>query len=157
LLLLLPGVVGVHVVAGSTDFVEGGVLAGRASGWAVGALLVLIVFGAAKAALVPVHGWLPIAMVARTPESALRHAVAVVKAGVFTLLKSSAYTFGDALHTTPVTQWLLWLAAATIVIASLVALTKDEIKARLAWSTVGQLAYVTSGALLATGAGVMGG
>jgi multicomponent Na+:H+ antiporter subunit D len=154
----LPGVIGVHVLAGSTDFVEGGVLAGRAGPWAAGLVLALIVFGVAKAALIPMHAWLPTAMVAPTPVSAMLHAVAVVKAGVFTLLKASVYIFGQStLDSTPVTQWLLWLAAATIVIASLVAMTKDELKARLAWSTIGQLAYVTSGALLAVSAGVTGG
>ena len=112
-------------------------------------LLLLLVFGAAKAALIPLHGWLPAAMVAPAPVSAMLHAVAVVKAGVFTILKVSAYIFGPELITAlPAATWLLWIAAATIVIASLVALTKDDLKARLAWSTVGQLAYITSAAML---------
>ncbi len=158
MVLLLPGVIGVQVLAGSTSFVEGGVLAGRAEPWTAGLLLALIVFGSAKAALMPLHAWLPVAMVAPTPVSALLHAVAVVKAGVFLLLKASVYTFGQAaLDSTPVTQWLLWIAAGAIVIASLVALTKDDLKARLAWSTISQLAYITSGALLALAAGAMGG
>jgi multicomponent Na+:H+ antiporter subunit D len=77
---------------------------------------------------------------------------------VFVILKVSAYIFGsDLIGSLPAAQWLLWLAAATIVIASLVALTKDNLKARLAWSTVSQLAYVTSAALLPASAGLAAG
>jgi multicomponent Na+:H+ antiporter subunit D len=108
--------------------------------------------------LIPLHGWLPAAMVAPAPVSALLHAVAVVKAGVFTILKISAYIFGPELITAlPAATWILWLAAATIVIASLVALTKDDLKARLAWSTVGQLAYITSAAMLPFASGLVAG
>jgi multicomponent Na+:H+ antiporter subunit D len=157
-LLLLPGIVGVWHFAGSTDFVVGGVLAGKAGPIDASILLILLVFGTAKAALMPVHAWLPNAMVAPAPVSALLHAVAVVKAGVFTLLKVSTYIFGaDLMAATPATQWLLWIAAATIVIASLVAMTKDELKARLAWSTIGQLAYITSAALIGGAAVAAGG
>jgi multicomponent Na+:H+ antiporter subunit D len=158
LLLLLPGIVAVQVLAGETSFVQGGLLAGKVEGVAASLLLALLVFGSAKAALMPLHGWLPTAMVAPTPVSALLHAVAVVKTGVFVILKVSAYIFGaDLISTLPAAQWLLWLAAATIVIASLIALTKDDLKARLAWSTVRQLAYVTSAALLPAGAGIAAG
>lgn len=156
--LLLPGIVGVFAYAGTTDFIPGGVLEGKIGPIPASVLLVLVVFGTAKAALMPLHFWLPRAMVAPTPVSALLHAVAVVKAGVFTLLKTSAYTFGpEVIQTAPVTQYLLWLAAFTIVVASLVAIRKDELKARLAWSTVGQLAYITSAALLASSAAIAGG
>lgn len=158
LTLFLPGVIAVQVMAGETSFVQGGLLAGKVEGVAAGLLLALLVFGSAKAALIPLHAWLPTAMVAPTPVSALLHAVAVVKAGVFVILKVSAYIFGaDLISSLPVAQWLLWLAAATIVIASLVAVTKDDLKARLAWSTVSQLAYVTSAALLPAGAGIAAG
>jgi multicomponent Na+:H+ antiporter subunit D len=156
--LLLPGIVGVLVIAGTTEFQLGGVLAGKADDVAASVFLLLIVFGTAKAALIPLHGWLPRAMVAPTPVSALLHAVAVVKAGVFTLLKVSVYTFGPGqMATTPAAEWLTWLAAATIVIASLVALRQDELKARLAWSTVGQLAYITAGAMMAGASGAVAG
>ncbi|MEP7209775.1 MAG: proton-conducting transporter membrane subunit [Alphaproteobacteria bacterium] len=157
-LLLLPGIVGVWHFAGSTDFVTGGVLAGKVGPIEASVLLVLLVFGTAKAALMPVHAWLPNAMVAPAPVSTMLHAVAVVKAGVFTLLKVSTYIFGaDLMAATPATQWLIWIAAATIVIASLVAMTKDELKARLAWSTIGQLAYITSAALIGGAAIAAGG
>lgn len=156
--LFLPGIIAVQVLAGETTFVPGGLLAGKVDGVGAGLLLALLVFGAAKAALMPLHAWLPAAMVAPTPVSALLHAVAVVKAGVFVILKVSAYIFGpDLISRLPAAQWLLWLAAASMVIASLVALTKDDLKARLAWSTVSQLAYVTSAALLPASSGLAAG
>jgi multicomponent Na+:H+ antiporter subunit D len=97
-------------------------------------------------------------MVAPTPVSALLHAVAVVKAGVFAMLKVSVYIFGtDFLHTTGASDWLAWTAGATILLASLVAITKDNLKARLAYSTVSQLAYIVLGAALATKWGIIGG
>ncbi len=115
-------------------------------------------FGIGKAALMPFHRWLPSAMVAPTPVSALLHAVAVVKAGVFTVLKVVIYIFGiDLLAETGASQWLIGVAAFTLVTASLVALTKDNLKARLAYSTISQLAYIVLGAALATSFGVLGG
>jgi multicomponent Na+:H+ antiporter subunit D len=158
LTLFLPGIIVVQVLAGDTSFVPGGLLAGKVDSTTASVLLAMLFFGAAKAALMPVHAWLPAAMVAPTPVSALLHAVAVVKAGVFVILKMSAYTFGPALITDlPAAQWLLWIAAASIVIASLVAMGRDDLKARLAWSTVSQLAYVTSAALLPASAGLVAG
>jgi multicomponent Na+:H+ antiporter subunit D len=158
MLLFLPGIIAVQVIAGDTVFASGGILAGKVDHVGGGILLAMLVFGAAKAALMPLHAWLPAAMVAPAPVSALLHAVAVVKAGVFVILKMSAYTFGpDLIADLPAAQWLLWIAAATIVIASLVALRKDDLKARLAWSTVGQLAYVVSAALLPASVGLVAG
>ena len=146
------------VAGGNSDFVEGGLLAGKVGPGTASALLVLFAFGIGKAALMPVHFWLPNAMVAPTPVSALLHAVAVVKAGVFAILKVSIYIFGiDLLSATPATDWILGVACFTMVVASLIAMTKDNLKARLAYSTIGQLAYVTTGAMLANPAGFMGG
>jgi multicomponent Na+:H+ antiporter subunit D len=120
-------------------------------------ILVLFAFGIGKAALMPVHAWLPNAMVAPTPVSALLHAVAVVKAGVFVMLKVSIYIFGpDLMQALPAAKGLAAIAGATIVIASLIAMTKDNLKARLAYSTISQLAYVTLGAMLATPAALLG-
>jgi multicomponent Na+:H+ antiporter subunit D len=145
-------------LTGTLDFTPGGILAGRADGPLVGLLLFLYMFGIGKAALMPIHRWLPAAMVAPTPVSALLHAVAVVKAGVFTAMKVIVYIFGiDVLHATGSSEWLMYVAAATLIIASLVALTKDNLKARLAYSTVSQLAYVVLGGALANGWGVIGG
>jgi multicomponent Na+:H+ antiporter subunit D len=106
----------------------------------------------------PFHRWLPAAMVAPTPVSALLHAVAVVKAGVFTVMKVVVYVFGiDLLSTTGASGWLTWVAAFTILAASTVAIFKDNLKARLAYSTISQLGYIVLGAALATSAGVVGG
>jgi multicomponent Na+:H+ antiporter subunit D len=145
-------------VAGTLDFTLGGILAGKASDPVVGVLLLLYMYGIGKAALMPFHRWLPAAMVAPTPVSALLHAVAVVKAGVFTVMKVVVYIFGvDFLASTGTNDWLLYIAAFTLLAASLVAMTKDNLKARLAYSTVSQLAYVVLGAALATSWGVIGG
>ncbi|NNJ65352.1 MAG: monovalent cation/H+ antiporter subunit D family protein, partial [Xanthomonadales bacterium] len=95
--LLLPAIIWTYSVAGTGDFTPGGILRGHVEGPAVGLLLGLFVFGAAKAAVMPVHRWLPAAMVAPTPVSALLHAVAVVKAGVFTVMKVLVYVFGTDL------------------------------------------------------------
>ena len=124
----------------------------------VGALLVLYAFGTGKAALMPFHRWLPAAMVAPTPVSALLHAVAVVKAGVFTVMKVVVYIFGiDFLRETGASVWLMYVAGATVLIASFVALSKDNLKARLAYSTISQLSYIVLGAALANPWGVVGG
>ncbi len=145
-------------VAGTLDFTAGGILSGKASGPVVGILLLLYMYGIGKAALMPLHRWLPAAMVAPTPVSALLHAVAVVKAGVFTVMKVAVYIFGlDLLRDTGHGQWLAYIAAATILIASLVAMTKNNLKARLAYSTISQLGYVVLGAALANDWSVIGG
>lgn len=157
-LLFLPGIIAVAVAAGSTDFTPGGLLAGQVGGTAGNVILLLLTFGVAKAALMPMHGWLPTAMVAPAPVSALLHAVAVVKAGVFTLLKVSTYIFGpELIASLSAATWILWIAGGSIILASLIALTKDDLKARLAWSTVGQLAYITSAAMLPWASGIVAG
>ena len=145
-------------LAGTLEFTSGGILAGTASAGVLGAILVLFVFGAGKAAVMPFHRWLPAAMVAPTPVSALLHAVAVVKAGVFTVLKVAVYIFGlDLLGTLAAATWLAWAAGATIILGSLVAFTKDNLKARLAYSTISQLSYIVLGAMLANKWGIIGG
>lgn len=145
------------IVAGTLDFTDGGILDGKISDTLATVLIFLYVFGIGKAAVMPFHQWLPAAMVAPTPVSALLHAVAVVKAGVFSVLKVSLYIFGlDFLETTQASYWLAYIAGATIIIASLIAMTKDNLKARLAYSTVSQLSYVVLGAMLATSSGAIG-
>jgi len=148
--LQLVAIIWTWVLAGTLDFRTGGILAGTASTGVLSAILVLYVYGVGKAALMPFHRWLPAAMVAPTPVSALLHAVAVVKAGVFTVLKIAVYVFGiDLLQTLTTTTWLAWAAAATIILGSLVAFQKDNLKARLAYSTISQLSYIVLGAMLA--------
>jgi multicomponent Na+:H+ antiporter subunit D len=157
---LLTAVMWTWVVAGQNlDFVEGGLLADVSlSPIVASTLLLLFVFGIGKAALMPFHFWLPNAMVAPTPVSALLHAVAVVKAGVFAVMKIAVYIFGDELlRATPSREFIIMVACVTIVLASLIAMTKDNLKARLAYSTIAQLAYVTLGAMLADRAGMLGG
>jgi len=156
--LQLVAIIWTWVLAGTLDFRTGGILAGTASTGVLSAILVLYVYGVGKAALMPFHRWLPAAMVAPTPVSALLHAVAVVKAGVFTVLKIAVYVFGvDLLQTLTTTTWLAWAAAATIIIGSLVAFRKDNLKARLAYSTISQLSYIVLGAMLANDLGIIGG
>ena len=156
--LQLVAVIWTWTITGTLDFTKGGILEGHIAGPMVAVLLALYAFGIGKAALMPFHRWLPAAMVAPTPVSALLHAVAVVKAGVFTMLKVGIYIFGiDFLAETGASEWLMWLAAFSIIAASLVAMTKDNLKARLAYSTVSQLSYITLGMALATSMGVLGG
>ena len=141
--LLLPALLWVYSVTGTLDFRPGGIVAGHFDGALAGALMFLFMFGIGKAALMPIHRWLPAAMVAPTPVSALLHAVAVVKAGVFTVTKVIVYTFGiDFLQNQPSTHWLLYIAGFTIIVASIVAMRQDHLKRRLAYSTVSQLSYV---------------
>jgi len=156
---LLVATIWTYVLAGTLDFVPGGILASTdIEATMVAILLGLFAFGIGKAALMPFHRWLPAAMVAPTPVSALLHAVAVVKAGVFTMLKVGIYVFGlDFLSSTGSSEWLMWLAAFSILAASVVAMTKDNLKARLAYSTVSQLSYITLGVALATSMGAVGG
>ncbi|MEL6947501.1 MAG: proton-conducting transporter membrane subunit, partial [Pseudomonadota bacterium] len=156
--LLLTAIVWTYVLAGTLDFRLGGILDGKVSASLMPILLALFAFGIGKAALMPFHRWLPAAMVAPTPVSALLHAVAVVKAGVFTMLKVGVYVFGiDTLSSTGASEWLMWLAAFSIIAASTVALKQDNLKKRLAYSTVSQLSYITLGMALATSMGVIGG
>lgn len=150
-ILLLFGVIGIWVLTGTLDFATGGILAGHIDPFYVPLLLALFAFGIGKAALMPLHRWLPAAMVAPTPVSALLHAVAVVKAGVFTVLKVAVYVFGiDFLRETGSSDWLVWVASFSILAASIVAMSKTNLKARLAYSTISQLGYIVLGAALAT-------
>lgn len=156
--LQLVAVIWTWTLTGTLDFTKGGILEGHVAGILVPVLLALYAFGIGKAALMPFHRWLPAAMVAPTPVSALLHAVAVVKAGVFTMLKVGIYIFGiDFLAATGASEWLMWLAAFTIIAASVIAMTKDNLKARLAYSTISQLSYITLGMALATSMGAIGG
>lgn len=141
--LFLPAIICTYVVAGTGDFVLGGILANKLEGAGVGVLLALFVFGIGKAAVMPVHRWLPAAMVAPTPVSALLHAVAVVKAGVFAVTKVIIYIFGvEHLLESSSGDWLIYVGAFTILVASLVALRQQNLKRLLAYSTVAQLSYV---------------
>jgi multicomponent Na+:H+ antiporter subunit D len=141
--LFLPAIIWTYSLAGTGDFTTGGILAGKLNDPEIGLLLGLFVFGIGKAAMMPMHKWLPAAMVAPTPVSALLHAVAVVKAGVFAITKIIVYIFGiEFLFAAPSSSWLLYAAAFTIITASLVAIRQTNIKRLLAYSTIAQLSYV---------------
>ena len=157
IVLLLVAVAYTWVLAGTLEFGAAPILAGKAEGGLLAGLLALYMFGTGKAALMPVHRWLPAAMVAPTPVSALLHAVAVVKAGVFVVVKVIVYVFGvEALAASGAAGWLALVAGFTILAASVVALRADNLKRRLAYSTVSQLSYVVLAAAILTPLSVVG-
>jgi multicomponent Na+:H+ antiporter subunit D len=159
--LLLMGVAVLHALAGSPDFIPGGYLGPlvedhRAS--LILAFALLIAGLGVKAALIPMHGWLPTAMVAPAPVSALLHAVAVVKAGAFGIMRVVYDVYGvEPMDLLQLTQPLLWLAGATIMYGSIKALQQQEIKRRLAYSTVSQVSYITLGVALLGPVAAIGG
>jgi len=159
--LLLPAMVLVYVTTGTLDFapdIRQGVFGAGASRALVTAVYFLSIFGYAKAAIMPFHNWLPSAMVAPTPVSALLHAVAVVKVGVFSICRVMLYVFGvDLLKEYGLGYATAWIASFTILAGSVIALTKDNLKARLAYSTISQLSYIVLGVALLTDAGITGG
>jgi multicomponent Na+:H+ antiporter subunit D len=149
-------------VAGTLEFQTDGIPAVREQITEHSTLLFIIftlfLFGFAKNALMPLHSWLPAAMVAPTPVSALLHAVAVVKTGVFCTLRVFLFVFGPvAMHEIGADQLALAAASVTILVGSLLALGQDNLKARLAFSTVSQLSYIILGAALLNPDGVKGG
>ena len=161
--LFFAAICTVYVICGIGDFVAGGFLAetaggGRPSGAVLCLLfLMMIVGGAVKAGVMPLHSWLPSAMVAPTPVSALLHAVAVVKAGAFCVLRVVCYVFGPQLSIAcGGAKLLAWAAALTIIVSSFIALRKDNLKARLAFSTVGQLSYIVMGICVCAQASIAG-
>ena len=146
--LFFAAIVWVYVKYGTLEFVPGGFIEAGSMEKGLMCLLffMMIVGGAVKAGVMPLHGWLPSAMVAPTPVSALLHAVAVVKAGAFCVLRVVCYVFGpSAAAWCGGAEILSWFAAATILLSSLVAMRQDNLKARLAFSTVGQLSYIVLG------------
>ncbi|MGH7349756.1 MAG: proton-conducting transporter membrane subunit, partial [Candidatus Rokuibacteriota bacterium] len=140
------------VAAGTLELRPGGMFSADTPAGTVWLVFALLGLGVGvKAAVIPLHAWLPLAMIAPTPVSALLHAVAVVKAGVFGTLRVVGYVLGpDALAASGAWLLLAWVAAATIVLASLAALLQDNLKRLLAFSTVSQLSYIVLGAALAT-------
>ncbi|MEK7286695.1 MAG: monovalent cation/H+ antiporter subunit D family protein [Nitrospirota bacterium] len=160
---LLAAIVLTYSIAGTLDFIPGGIFAPAFEGEEVESglltvIYVLFLIGFAKAAIMPLHSWLPAAMVAPTPVSALLHAVAVVKVGVFSVLRIIFHIFGvDMMETLGLGVMTLYLTSFTIIMASVYALTQDNLKARLAYSTVSQLSYIVLGAVLLSPSGMMGG
>ncbi|HHV15894.1 MAG TPA: monovalent cation/H+ antiporter subunit D family protein [Gelria sp.] len=157
LLFFLPAIFLTYYYTGTLDFSTSGILAGTAPDAVLIITFILFIAGIAKAALMPFHAWLPAAMVAPTPVSALLHAVAVVKAGVFTVIRVVLFIFGvDLLKGLSLGYYLAYFAAFTIIVASLIALRQDNLKRRLAYSTVSQLSYTILGVALLTPSAVTG-
>ena len=156
--LALPAMLIIYSLTGTLDFASQGILPFGLSKSTVTVLLLMCVFGFAKAGIMPFHAWLPAAMVAPTPVSALLHAVAVVKVGVFSIFRVITGIFGsDLLLSLNLGTVLCYIAAFTILTASLIALSQDGLKRRLAFSTIGQLSYIILGAALLSPKGQMGG
>jgi len=156
--LVLPAMLVIYSLTGTLDFNQPGLLAGVSSQAVVVVLLLMMVLGFAKAGIMPMHGWLPAAMVAPTPVSALLHAVAVVKVGVFSIFRVMTGVFGvHLLRALDLGTLVAIIASVTILVASLIALSQDGLKRRLAFSTIGQLSYIVLGAALLTPKGMTGG
>ena len=156
--LLLAAIILTYNIAGTLEFSHDGLFGGKGNPALLTVVYFLFIFGFAKAAIMPVHSWLPAAMVAPTPVSALLHAVAVVKVGVFSVLRVIFHVFGPSLMSElNLGVATALLASFTILMASIYALTRDNLKARLAYSTVSQLSYVVLGASLLTPSGMLGG
>ncbi len=159
---LLPAMALIYVQCGTLDFavsdIHKGIFPAGGSRVLVSVTYALCLLGFAKAAIMPLHSWLPAAMVAPTPVSALLHAVVVVKVGVFSICRVMLSVFGTEL----LVQYGLglitaYVAGCTIIVASVIAMTKTDLKARLAYSTVSQLSYIVLGVALLAPNGLVGG
>ena len=156
--LVLPAMLISYNLAGTLEFSKHGFLAGTGSRTLMAVLLFMFIFGFAKAAIMPLHSWLPAAMVAPTPVSALLHAVAVVKVGVFSVVRVLTGVFGvNLLLDFHLGTIVCYIAAFTVITASLIALSQDGLKRRLAFSTIGQLSYIVLGVALLSPKGMIGG
>ncbi|MFT5729947.1 MAG: multicomponent Na+:H+ antiporter subunit D [Desulforhopalus sp.] len=158
---LLPAMILIYVLTGTLDFasnISTGIFPAGVNSVLVTMLYIFCIIGFAKNGVMPFHHWLPGAMVAPTPVSALLHAVAVVKVGVFCTTRVMLYTFGtDTMHALNLGIPTAYFVAFTILVASIIALSKDNLKARLAYSTVSQLSYIILGVALLTDPGIQGG
>jgi len=144
----LMGMLILFSITNDLTFVPGGILKGNKQLYFVAYVSMFIGFGV-KAALVPFHSWLPEAMVAPTPVSSLLHAVAVVKSGIYAITRVTYYIFGaDAVRTTGANKYLIILVIISILMGSFLALHQENLKKRLAYSTISQLGYILLGILL---------
>jgi len=159
--LLLAGTVWLYTLTGTLEFIPQGFVSGLDPSHhpALIAIFVLLIGGlGVKAALVPLHGWLPSAMVAPAPVSALLHAVAVVKAGAFGIVRVVYEVYGVEFSSElGVAYPLAILAAVTIIYGSLRALFQDDLKRRLAFSTVSQVSYIALGVAIVGPIATIGG
>ena len=160
-MFLLPAMILIYVLTGTLDFphnIHDGLFTGDTSSWLVIMLYVFCLYGFAKNGVMPFHHWLPGAMGAPTPGSALLHAVAVVKVGVFCTTRVMLYVFGiDLMAELNLGVPTAYFVGFTIIMASVIALSKDNLKSRLAYSTVSQLSYIILGVALLSVPGIQGG
>ncbi len=155
---LLPAIILTYSLSGTGTFNPAGILPQEANSLLLTLVFFLFLFGIGKAAIMPVHAWLPAAMVAPTPVSALLHAVAVVNTGVFCVLRIIFHVFGvDLMRTLNLGVFAAGLASVTILTASIIALGRDNLKERLAFSTISQLSYIVLGGALLSPSGMAGG
>ncbi len=158
LAFFLPAIFLVYDVSGTLEFVPGGIIPPEISFEMIIIIFVLFILGINKTAIIPLHSWLPAAMVAPTPVSALLHAVAVVKVGVFSVYRIIFYLMGeDILQNVSLNIFLAYFVSFTIIVASVIALLQDNLKLRLAYSTVSQLSTIILGATLLNQQGLTGG
>ncbi len=161
--LVLPAMVYIYLKTGTLDFVGGGIFNGKFSSIETFVLCAMFLFGFAKAAVMPMHVWLPNAMVAPTPVSALLHAVAVVKVGVFSLYRVIVFIFGvDFLASQKILGINIniifcIIVSLTILIAALMAISQNNLKKRLAYSTISQLSYIVLGFFILKPLAIIGG
>ncbi|MDD9305181.1 MAG: monovalent cation/H+ antiporter subunit D family protein [Desulfobacter sp.] len=156
--LVLPAMIWCYHATGTLEFSGAGIFTDQLSKPHATVLLLMFVFGFAKAGIMPFHSWLPAAMVAPTPVSALLHAVAVVKVGVFSIVRVLTGIFGvEFLASFDLGAVVAGIASVTILVSSAIALSQDEFKRRLAYSTIGQLSYIVLGAALLSPKGMTGG
>jgi multicomponent Na+:H+ antiporter subunit D len=152
LLFFFPALVITYYLAGNANFQGGGIIVNNTTNpYLLTILFIFYMLGVAKAAIIPLHGWLPSAMVAPIPVSSLLHAVAVVKAGVFTIIKIFVYVFGiNNLNKIPYYNLIILLPILSVILSSIYAIFQDNLKKRLAYSTISQLSYSIMIATLAT-------
>lgn len=158
-LMLIAAAGIVYQSTGTLDFTPGGILTAEelSEPMMVTVFLLMLAGVGVKAGIMPLHSWLPSAMAAPTPVSALLHAVAVVKSGVFGLIRVSGFVFGfDLMREFGFDTLLLVLSGGTILTASLLAFRQDNLKRRLAYSTVGHLSYIVLGVALLSPSGLQG-
>lgn len=156
--VILLGIILTYTFTNTLEFIEGGFIEGHASNEMLQILFMIFVIGfGVKSAIMPLHAWLPAAMVAPTPVSALLHAVAVVKAGVFGIIRIIYFVYGNELVSElGVGIPLAYFVSLTIVLGSMLALLQNNLKKRLAYSTISQLSYIIVGASLLTPHGLFG-
>src|SRR5690625_16082 len=159
-LLLIAASALVYHYTGSLDFTPGGLFTETDLPPTTLLIIFILFLGGVgvKAGIMPLHSWLPAAMAAPTPVSALLHAVAVVKSGVFAVIRVVGFVIGTGVMAEyNLNDILIVLSGLTIIIASLIAFAQDNLKRRLAYSTVGHLSYIVLAVALLTPTGMTGG